>query len=250
MASYRFTLTENEDGSSTAVAVGTVSAADPNGELVTYSIEAGDPGGVFAISSTGAITYVGSGENYEAFADPAKAFILTVRASDVPAGAPGPQSIASADVPVTVSVADVLDAPAVTAAWISDSPGPGPDNTYREGDVVRVGVAWDQQLAVTGAPRLALTIGSATKHADYDADTSRPQGLGSVGTLVFTYTVALGDSDTDGIAVPGPVDLNGRLDRRQGGHFRRGDRSRPPRDRGRRVPPGGPPAPTWVRSGS
>ena len=122
-ASYAFTLVENADGSGTAVDIGTVSATDPNaGQTVTYSIEAGNTGNVFAIdSSTGAITYVGGGENYEAFADPANAFVLTVRARDDHDGGAG-----SADVRVTVSVTDVADAPAVALVGITEGPSPVP----------------------------------------------------------------------------------------------------------------------------
>ena len=63
MTSYAFDLAENADGSSTAVAVGTVSATDADdGDTVAYSITEGNTGSVFAIDgSTGAITYTGTG---------------------------------------------------------------------------------------------------------------------------------------------------------------------------------------------
>ena len=65
---YRFTLDENADGSGIdgAIDVGSVSAIDPRGQAVTYSIAGGDAGGVFAIASDGAITYTGGGEDHEA----------------------------------------------------------------------------------------------------------------------------------------------------------------------------------------
>ena len=109
--SYGFTLAENEDGSSTAIAIGTVSATDADpGHTVTYAIAAGDDDGVFASGSTsGVITYTGSGENFEGFSDPSNAFALTVRASD---GAGG-----SADATVTLAVTGVAgEAPGTTAA--------------------------------------------------------------------------------------------------------------------------------------
>ena len=85
--SYTFDLAENADGSVTPVAVGTASAAPSvEGNAVMYSITAGNDDGKFAIDSgTGAITYTGSGEDYEAFDDdpgPDSAFTLTVRARD------------------------------------------------------------------------------------------------------------------------------------------------------------------------
>ena len=110
--SYGFDLSENADGSSTAVAVGTVTATDADaGDTVSYSITAGNTGGVFAIDgSSGAITYTGTGEDYEGFTDdpmvdndgPAFAYVLTVQASD---------GTASATVAVTVSVTNVNEAP-------------------------------------------------------------------------------------------------------------------------------------------
>ena len=53
--SYAFDLAENADGGATSVALGAVSATDPENSTITYSIEAGDSGGLFAIDSeTGA----------------------------------------------------------------------------------------------------------------------------------------------------------------------------------------------------
>jgi hypothetical protein len=63
-------------------------------------------------------------------------------------------------------------------------------------------VVFSEAVAVTGTPRLQLTIGSATRYATYLS------GTGS--TLTFRYTVQSGDLDTDGIAfVSTSIDLNG-----------------------------------------
>ena len=103
-APLSFTLAENADGSTTAVAVGTVAATDADNDPLRYSITAGNGAGKFAIvSSTGAITYVGSGENYETTADPANAFMLTVRADDSNGG--------TADATVVVGVTDQTETP-------------------------------------------------------------------------------------------------------------------------------------------
>ena len=116
MDSYSFQLAENADGSGeTAVDVGMVGTEEHSG-TVTYSITAGNTGDVFVIGSdSGAITYVGGGENFEAFTDdpnvdddgPDFAFSLTVQA-----GASG----LSADVTVTVAVTDVDEPPGKPAA--------------------------------------------------------------------------------------------------------------------------------------
>ena len=76
---YTFTLAENTDGSETAAEVGTVSATDPDGDEVTYSIVDDDvdpDNNLFAIDAeSGAITYVGTGEDYESAI---KSHVLTV----------------------------------------------------------------------------------------------------------------------------------------------------------------------------
>ena len=86
---------------------------------------------------------------------------------------------------------------------------PGSDNTYVAGDVIQVNVSYDSGLAVTGAPRLPLKIGDTTKYAAYSTGDSYPHFNNGLAILRFEYTVQAGDNDTDGIGVPGPVDLNG-----------------------------------------
>ena len=94
--SYAFTLAENADGALFGIAVDSVSAADPEGAPVTYSIEAGDPDGLFMIDAeTGLVVYVGTGEDYESGTT---SYELTVRASD---------GSLHSDATVTVNVTDV-----------------------------------------------------------------------------------------------------------------------------------------------
>ena len=100
-SSYDFSLAENADGSANRVSLGTVSAADPEGAAVEYSLVAGNGAGLFEVdAATGELFYTGSGEDYES---DATSFDLTVRASD------GDQST---DTTVTVSVTDVEEDPA------------------------------------------------------------------------------------------------------------------------------------------
>ena len=94
-------MAENADGGASSVALGAVSATDPENSTITYSIEAGDSGGLFAIDSgTGALSYQGAGEDYESGTT---SYELTVRASD---------GGLHSDVTVTVNVTDVAEAPA------------------------------------------------------------------------------------------------------------------------------------------
>ena len=65
-SSYAFDLAENADGSTTRVALGTVWATDPEGATVSYSIVGGNAAGLFEIdAATGALSYKGTGEDYE-----------------------------------------------------------------------------------------------------------------------------------------------------------------------------------------
>ena len=102
---YAFDLAENTDGSANRISLGTVSATDPDGGSMTYSIEGGNAAGQFEIdAASGELFYTGGGEDYETGST---RFELTVRASD------GDQTT---DTTVTVSVTDVEEAPAFAQA--------------------------------------------------------------------------------------------------------------------------------------
>ena len=78
--SYTFSLAENAAGDPLPLSLGAVQATDPEGETVSYSIAAGNDAGLFAIdSATGALSYQGTGEDYESGTT---SYALTVRASD------------------------------------------------------------------------------------------------------------------------------------------------------------------------
>ena len=93
---YGFELPEDTGGSANRISLGTVSATDPDGGSVTYSIEGGNAAGLFEIdAASGELFYTGGGEDYETGST---SFELTVRASD------GDQTT---DTTATVSVTDV-----------------------------------------------------------------------------------------------------------------------------------------------
>ncbi len=83
--------------------------------------------------------------------------------------------------------------PAVTAVTVSSAPASG--QTYQLGESIEVKVAFGRPVAVTGAPRLALTIGTTTRQAGYDAASSKAD------TLVFGYAVRPSDADADGLGI-------------------------------------------------
>ena len=96
--SYTFDLAENAGGDTIPLSLGLVQATDPENSPITYSIELGDPGGLFAIDpGTGALSYRGAGEDYESGT---RSHELTVRASD---------GTAHSDVTVTINVTDDPD---------------------------------------------------------------------------------------------------------------------------------------------
>ncbi len=81
----------------------------------------------------------------------------------------------------------VSGAPSVTS-------NAGTDNTYAIGDTISVRVTFDEVVTVTGTPQLEIAVGSNNRQADYASGSASTE-------LTFSYTVASGDSDGDGIAV-------------------------------------------------
>lgn len=78
------------------------------------------------------------------------------------------------------------------------------DGTYQTGETLTFNVNFNEAVLVDtsgGTPRIALTVGGTTRYATYVS------GSGS-NTLVFSYVVVNGDSDSDGITV-GALSTNG-----------------------------------------
>ena len=81
-----------------------------------------------------------------------------------------------------------------TVSKIEVSSDPGTDRTYAAGDEIRVTVTFSETVFVTGMPQLRLELGGGQRMADYE-------GGSGTAALVFGYTVAAGESDTDGVGV-------------------------------------------------
>ena len=76
------------------------------------------------------------------------------------------------------------------------------DGVYGIGDSIEVTVTFSEDVTVTGSPQLELDVGGSAKNAAYKSTTDDE--------VVFSYTVASGDSDTDGIAISAnKLSLNG-----------------------------------------
>lgn len=75
------------------------------------------------------------------------------------------------------------------------------NGTYKIGANLDFTVNWNEAVTVTGSPTLALTIGSASRTATYVSTSGT--------TTLFRYTVADGDTDSDGVALGGSISLTG-----------------------------------------
>ena len=104
---------------------------------------------------------------------------------------------ASADVP-TIERIRVVSTPRLR--W----PGSREEDTYGEGENIRIGVRFDQPVHVEGEPTMALAVGDpcgSVCEARYES------GSGT-DTLVFAYLVLDVDFDRNGIAIPAsPVEV-------------------------------------------
>ena len=81
-----------------------------------------------------------------------------------------------------------------TVSKLEITSDPGTDRTYAAGDEIQVTVTFSETVEVTGTPQLRLELGGGQRTADYG-------GGSGTAALVFGYTVAGGESDTDGVGV-------------------------------------------------
>ncbi|MDD3414961.1 MAG: InlB B-repeat-containing protein [Lachnospiraceae bacterium] len=80
---------------------------------------------------------------------------------------------------------------------------PPSNKTYKEGDILSFTVDFSEAVTVTGIPRIELKIGGSTSYASYSSTDSTSD------SLKFKYTIQEGESDTDGIEIVEPLNLNG-----------------------------------------
>ena len=96
-----------------------------------------------------------------------------------------------------------VDGSVATISSVAIASAPESGTTYQLGEPIIVNVRFDRLVTVTGAPQVALTVGSNTRQAAYFS--------GSGGRSVFfLYKVQAGDSDADGVSIgANAVSLNG-----------------------------------------
>ena len=116
---------------------------------------------------------------------------------------------ALADVDVPMTTIDQTGGPAQTGITVASTPAFG--SGYRVGETIEARLRFDQAVAVTGTPQLALGIGQALRPARYVS------GSGTR-SLTFRYPVVPGDVDTNGISIAAnALTLNGGSIRLSGG---------------------------------
>ncbi len=108
----------------------------------------------------------------------------------------------SANLDFTSFIPDLTGVTVNVATVVINSITPPADNTYIETNNIDFVANISELVNVTGSPRLQINIGGVTKYADY---------LSGTGTaaLTFRYIVESGLTDSDGIVLNSPLDLNG-----------------------------------------
>ena len=97
--------------------------------------------------------------------------------------------------------------PRVATGGVRIESDPDAHDSYGVGEEIEVAVGFTDDVTVdttSGTPRVALTVGSNTRYADYSASDS------SADELAFVYTVTADDHDQDGVSIDDDaLELNG-----------------------------------------
>ena len=178
-------------------AVTTVTSSDPDvGATATYSIVGGADAAKFTINATTGVLSFITAPDYENPTDVGGNNVYDVQVQVSDGSLTDVQSIA-------VTVTNVDDTPpTVTGESITGATGIQ-NGLLNVNDVVTFTVAMSEVVTVTGTPQLSIRIGSANYTANYVS------GSGT-SSLVFSYTVVAGQTDTNGISInSNALSLNG-----------------------------------------
>ena len=91
---------------------------------------------------------------------------------------------------MTYTVTATRAAPPTVSNVAFTSTGP-----YALGEAIQVTVTFSEDVTVTEIPEIALNVGGNTRTAAYTSDSSTRTDL------VFTYTVAAGETDANGVSI-------------------------------------------------
>ena len=159
-SSYSFEVLEH---AGVGTAVSTVSATDPNGDTVTYSITAGNGAGKFAISrSTGGITVIGSLD-----ASTASSYTLAVQASD--GSNTGTATVEITVLPPTISLTGV---PETMVQWDLEQFTVGAENLdpsleYRMRTEASGGIVFHRTTCGYTAQEVVIPAGNTSYYRPY-----------------------------------------------------------------------------------
>ena len=189
-ASYAFELAENEAGQPTPLAVGHVVASDPEGEAVTYALDAGD-GSRFALDATsGALTYIGAGEDAEA----TEGYALTAQAAD-PHGA-------STSVEVWIAIGNVDEPGKVTLSTSEPQIGQVVSAQLQDPDGAVTDAAWQWQRSADGSAWNAIAGATADRYTPVlDDDGRRLRATVTYTDPARTSPLALASEATEPVQV-------------------------------------------------
>lgn len=73
--------------------------------------------------------------------------------------------------------------------------------SYKAGDSLIFQVTFSESVVITGTPRIHIDVGGITVYAQYISGTG-------TSTIIFTYIIQDGQTDTDGISIGSAIDLN------------------------------------------
>ena len=104
--------------------------------------------------------------------------------------AAGNDALGLSNEPVTNNTGDTTS-PTVSRVQITSRPER--NATYGAGKEIQVTVTFSENVVVTQTPQLTLNVGGGNRTADYQS--------GVDATLLFSYTVADGESDADGVSI-------------------------------------------------
>ena len=102
-----------------------------------------------------------------------------------------------------------VDARATRPASVAIVSDPGVDRTYAVGDAIEVEVAFEEEVRVSGAPELILSIGSAEEEPQQRRRAALVRQRPTL--LAFRYTIRQGDLDEDGVSVAEDALVGGRI---------------------------------------
>jgi len=127
--------------------------------------------------------------------------ILLTGSLSAPAGAIKDATGANAELTYSPPDTSAIFVDAVNPTLTATVAGPA-NGKYGVGSQLSFTATFSEPMLVSGAPRIALTIGNVTRYAVYTAGSETR-------VLVFEYQVQPGDSDLNGIVVANAITLSG-----------------------------------------